>query len=558
MNKKKKKYILPAIIIILAAALVVLPFIIENSRSSSSGASILSGTVERETISSNISGTGTLTAGDPVEVTVPSGVEITGYLVSDGETVSQGEALACVDKVSVMNAIIDVKETLEYLEEEISDIIENKTSSAIYSSTAGTVETVYAKAGDSVREVMLEHGCLAVIKLSNGDEIKVTGVSGKIAYSYISEGTYVYDGSQLYYISETEYTGEYYELAKQHQEYEDIYAQLFQMYRDGYVIAPSSGYITDIDDSLVEGEGYIVAHQTALETGGEEPNGENPGSEEPSSDPAQPVMKAYGTITAISDEIVTIDFSDETGVEFARSLFASDISVGDICTFSYVLSGEGSKTYTLLYPKASSDAPSGGGGGGMGGGSVGGMSSAAAEAVELFSTEGTLLMNITPTDKMQVTITVDELDILSVKKNGEALVTIDALPGRSFTGTVTEINTTFSNNGGNSKYSAVITLDRSEDMISGMNASCLITVSEVENVLTVPAAALNCENGSSFVYTGYDEKNEALTNPVTVETGIADSENVEIISGLSEGQTFYYAYYDTLEIQGWNPMPDRR
>lgn len=52
----------------------------------------------------------------------------------------------------------------------------------------------------------------------------------------------------------------------------------------------------------------------------------------------------------------------------------------------------------------------------------------------------------------------------------------------------------------------------------------------------------------TIVYTGYDEEQDILMNPVTVTTGASDGKTVEIVDGLSEGETYYYAYYDTLEI----------
>ena len=51
-----------------------------------------------------------------------------------------------------------------------------------------------------------------------------------------------------------------------------------------------------------------------------------------------------------------------------------------------------------------------------------------------------------------------------------------------------------------------------------------------------------------MIYTGYDEKNKTLMDPVPVETGLSDGAYVQILSGLTEGQPIWYRYYDTLEI----------
>ena len=67
-------------------------------------------------------------------------------------------------------------------------------------------------------------------------------------------------------------------------------------------------------------------------------------------------------------------------------------------------------------------------------------------------------------------------------------------------------------------------------------------------LLTLPAAALVEKGTRTVVYTGYDEENEQLLNPVEVTIGVSDGENVEILDGMASGETYYYAYYDTLEI----------
>ena len=151
-----------------------------------------------------------------------------------------------------------------------------------------------------------------------------------------------------------------------------------------------------------------------------------------------------------------------------------------------------------------------------------------------------------------MSITVDELDILSVRPGQEAQVTLDALPGQEFSGRITKVNTIASNEGGNSKYSAVVELKRNGNMLGGMNASANITVEERSNVLLIPSEALTEEHTKAIVYTAYDAETETLFDPVPVETGLSDGNQVQILSGLQEGDIVWYSYYDTLEIKGLN------
>lgn len=155
-------------------------------------------------------------------------------------------------------------------------------------------------------------------------------------------------------------------------------------------------------------------------------------------------------------------------------------------------------------------------------------------------------LSIIPQDTMEITITVDEMDILSLEEGQEAQVTVDAFPGQSFEGTVTSIDWNGTNSGGSSKYEAVVSIERQENMLAGMNASVAITIDTKENVLMIPEAALLEQESGVYVYTSYDEKTETFGDLVEVITGISDGENVEILSGLSEGSEYWYSYLDVV------------
>jgi len=90
-------------------------------------------------------------------------------------------------------------------------------------------------------------------------------------------------------------------------------------------------------------------------------------------------------------------------------------------------------------------------------------------------------------------------------------------------------------------------------MLPGMTASVRIVLNCFENVLSIPVSALNEEAGKLVVYTSYDSETGVLGTPVEVAIGAADADNVQILTGLDAGSTFYYAYYDTLETAG---MPE--
>lgn len=183
----------------------------------------------------------------------------------------------------------------------------------------------------------------------------------------------------------------------------------------------------------------------------------------------------------------------------------------------------------------------------MAGGMSGYGTAAKAAAYDSYDTAKKNAAVITADKEMTVQIQVDELDIRTLETGMEATVTLDALPGSSFTGAITAINPYGENSGGNTKYTVTVTLPRDEKMRSGMNASVKITTGVSGTVPTVPAAAVVFDAGKSWLYTGYNEKTDTLTDPVEIQTGLSDGSLVELLSGLPEGSSFYYRYADSIE-----------
>ena len=180
-------------------------------------------------------------------------------------------------------------------------------------------------------------------------------------------------------------------------------------------------------------------------------------------------------------------------------------------------------------------------------GGMSGYGTTAKAAYDSYDTTKKDAAVITADEEMTVQIQVDELDIRTLETGMEATVTLDALPGSSFTGAITAINPYGENSGGNTKYTVTVTLPRDEKMRSGMNASVKITTGISGTVPTVPAAAVVFDAGKSWLYTGYNEKTDTLTGPVEIQTGLSDGSLVELLSGLSEGSSFYYRYADSIE-----------
>ncbi len=144
---------------------------------------------------------------------------------------------------------------------------------------------------------------------------------------------------------------------------------------------------------------------------------------------------------------------------------------------------------------------------------------------------------ITGNQKMSVTISVDEADILSMEIGQEVSVTVRSVSEDAFSGTLTEIDRTLSSDG---SYSAVVELDKAEGMLSGMSASVSVMIEGVENAILIPIEAVHQTSSGAYVYTSYDEELQEYGGKVDVVTGIENSTYIEIKSGLNVGDTVYY------------------
>lgn len=151
----------------------------------------------------------------------------------------------------------------------------------------------------------------------------------------------------------------------------------------------------------------------------------------------------------------------------------------------------------------------------------------------------TTAFTISGNEQMKISVSVDELDINSVTNGQEAQVTFDALEDETFTGEVTKIGNTASVSGGVAKYTVEITVDKTEEMKVGMNASATIVIEQKDDAITIPVNALQERGQEVFVYTSKDEDGN-LSGEQTVTTGLSDGDTVEITEGLSEGDTVYY------------------
>ena len=177
MTKKKsvKRYILWGVLALVVLWLALMPLMARQQQAEDGPqASILSANVSSGSIRTAIHGGGTLEAGDPEDISVPKDVKITEFLVKNGDFVSKGDPLAAVDKVSVMTAITEIQDSMSTVRKQMETYSSEKAATEVSATAGGRVKLVYAKEGDRVESVMLEHGALAMLSLDSKMCVRLT------------------------------------------------------------------------------------------------------------------------------------------------------------------------------------------------------------------------------------------------------------------------------------------------------------------------------------------------------------------------------------------------
>ena len=180
MTKKKsvKRYILWGLLALLTLWLALMPLMARQQQEEDGPkASILSTNASVGSIRAAIHGGGTLEAGDPEDINIPVDVKIEELYVKNGDFVQEGDPLAAVDKVSVMTAITEIQNSMSTVRKQMESAANEKAATEVSATAGGRVKLVYAKEGDRVESVMLEHGALAVLSLDSKLCVRLTANS---------------------------------------------------------------------------------------------------------------------------------------------------------------------------------------------------------------------------------------------------------------------------------------------------------------------------------------------------------------------------------------------
>ena len=485
-KKRKRKIIRTVIIILVVLAVLLVGGVLYLRRQvakrvAGSGDDVTSAEASLGSISTQVSGSGTLMNVDEESLTVPANVEVEKVLVSAQDKVTEGQLLAKVNLSTVLSAMSTLQENLSSVDSDITSAVNDAVSNTITAGVAGRVKKIYAHKGDDVVACMAENGALALLSLD-----------GKMAVEIESTALQAGDSVTVLRSNEKKLTG------------------TVESVKKGKAVVLVSDVEPDVDEVVT----VLDADGNTLGSG---------------------ALSVHSPlrVSGISGTVAAVNTSENSTVYAGSSLFSL---TGTAYTAHYqALVKERSEMEDDLlelmeiYRNGGVTAPF-----------AGTVSSIDYDETAVVEDTETALATLSPDKSMEVTINVDESNIMSLELGQSASVTVSSIGDEAFTGSVTEINKTASSTSGVTRYTAVVTLDKTPEMLQGMSAKVVIRIQGVENAVIIPVDALHQTSSSSYVYTSYDKELNEFGDPVQVTVGITNSNYAEITSGLKEGDTVWY------------------
>ena len=604
------------------------------------------------TISTTVEGTGSVSNGAATDVVVPTGIKVKEVLVESGDTVEEGQVLATLDEASIASELLEVKENIESVEDEIDDLSSDAQTEGtteylqakvlngeltelqeaettltglletqtITATCAGTVSSVNVEADT---EITKSSGSSSSGSSSSGSSSSAaatgmstvgsstsessdssetttssdstsstnTSASGTYSLMFLSTST---SGTSA---SSAESTTDTTEAQTQSTDSKAVYVSTESDTTetsdsekitsvDVKVTAPKTGEkpqttITETDqytgtiswncstDTFEAGTSYTADIRLTAKDGYvfsarilPEISGADVTSEVLENDAGQSVLRIKAKFTKTSAKDSNNNgsnnngSSNDAGSSTGNNGNSSNGNTSNSGTASGAISSGGASSGSTSGVNESGATATGGTTGGTASGSSesgssdSGSAAGSSDSSDSVSTDGsstsaqysayeTAAFSIASDEKATVSINVDELDITSVKEGQTAKITLDAIDGEEFEGTITSVSSEASSGSSSAKYPVEITFDKTDDMRIGMTASASISIDEAEDVVLIPVDALQEKGNKTFVYTEKDSDGN-LSGEVEVETGLSNGNKVEITSGLKSGDTVYY------------------
>lgn len=413
----------------------------------------------RGAMEETVYGTGTTSARNQPNVLAEADGTLTDLRVSVGDEVKKGDILAVMTNDEIDDTITDLEFALWDLDAQITETRAGSKVSSIEAPVAGRVVAIYAKAGDDALAVFRREGALAIISTDERMKVELTSSAGALGLTLDEKVTVIGD---------------------------HIYAEgtVVELTRQGTQAA-----ITVMEDDLpmdddFDGDGkadMIMGTQVEVRNA----DGVTIGTGELLPNKPMAVSAFGGTISYVdailgskvgrtermfrlTDSPLTLTIEE---MRLQREAAAKELEEAKEQRENLIITAPCDGTVASIEVE---------------------------EGDEI--TSGTLIGSILQGEDMNLTIAVDELDVVEVEIGQPVTITIDALSSLELTGEVYKIAPVGKNSGGVTTYDVELTFDAAGTGVrSGMNATGEIQVASADDVIYVPVEALMTISNQTYV-----------------------------------------------------------
>lgn len=494
---RKTVRIIVVVAILCGAGLFGLKAYINKQAESSSTTSYSRAVVTRGALEETVYGSGTTSARNQTNVLAEAEGTLTDLRVSVGDAVKAGDILAVMTNADLDDTITDLEFDLWELDDQILSTSAGSKVTTIEAPAAGRVVAIYAEAGDDALAVFRREGALAIISTDGRMKVELSDVDTASGVSL---------GEKLTVTGET-FIAE---------------GTVVDLTRQGTCLT-----LTIQDDSLPMGETVTVARQNGMTLGTSTLEVNKPmavssygGTIESVKISVGDKVKRADTLFKLTDSPLTLKIEN---LRLQREAAAKSLEEAKQQRENLIIVAPCDGTIATL---------------------------SISEGDEISS--GAMLCSILEGEDMNLTIAVDELDVVEVEVGQKVKITVDALSDAEMDGEVYKIAPVGSNSGGVTTYDVELTFDAEGSGVrSGMNATGEITVASTDSTLYVPVEALMTIGNDTYLMV----ENAGETASTMAADSMPDLSNMSQdgsktdFGGSFGGQSGDASYGETLDAQ---------
>ncbi len=471
-------------------------------------------TVERLDITSSITGSAVVMPKDQYSITALVSGDVLSAEFEQGDVVSEGDVLYRIDASDAQTSIENADISYQRSQMDYNKAVENYSKLTVKSSIAGTIKELYVKKGDSVSagtkiaDIYDDSTLTLTVTFNDADAVNIS--RGMAATVRVSSNGELLTGT----VTDVNSSG--------------FASAGNTKVRKVKISVKNPGVLMNTETATAEVGGFACTGAGTFEYAAEKTI-----TAEASGD-IDEIYVSEGDKVSSGTKLVHID---STSVK--DNLTSSQLSLR-----SSALSRQNAQdkldNYTITAPIS---------------GTVVMKNIKAGDKLDNsnMSTEMAVIYDMS---SLECELSVDELDIKNVEIGQGVIITSDAVEGRIYNGTVSNVSINGTTSGGVTTYPVTIVItDFDEDLLPGMNIDVEITTSQAKGVLAVPVTAVSRGNTVYVKGEKTDENDRAPEGykSVRVETGVYNDQYIEIKSGLSEGDVVYTPQIQAA-AQGGVPM----